>query len=116
MPGETDNEGQVSAHPIEEMAKLSSCQLEVLKSKWITTTEALVAAAATQQGRNGLCQALDMERPELERLLEYARDILGPNHYRKLMDAKPGGPIGALLDEMDHRGTAEGSAEGDEAR
>lgn len=103
---------RTDALPVEVMAKLSLCQLQALKSRWITTIDAFVAAAATEEGRAGLCQALDVEMEALDDILLDARDSLGEERYRELLAPTPGGPTGALLAEDQQ--PADGSATGDE--
>jgi hypothetical protein len=90
-------------HPIEEMSSLAPEQVRVLRSRWLVTIEAFVAAAATSEGRVGLCQALGAGENDLDNLLHDARRLLGDDRYRALMQSKPGGPMGALWDEEDHR-------------
>ena len=114
MAGDADRLNRADKLPIEGMAKLSPCQLQALKSRWMTTVGAFVAAAATEEGRAGLCQALDVELEALHEILQDARDSLGEERYGKLFDPKPGGPTGALWDEKEQRQPADGSAEGDE--
>jgi len=113
MAGDADRQSRTDALPLEGMARLSPCQLQALKSHWITTIDSFVAAAATEEGRAGLCSALEIEADTLNEVLQDARDALGEERYRELLAPKPGGPTGALLDD-DQQQPADGSATGDE--
>ncbi|MCC5829237.1 MAG: hypothetical protein JJU36_07295 [Phycisphaeraceae bacterium] len=99
----------MDALALERLTRLSFCQLQALKSRWITTIDAFVAAAATVRGRAGLCSALDIEMDTLDEVLRDACDALGEQRYRDLLAARPGGPTGALLED-DHQLPADGSA------
>ncbi len=112
MAGETDRNDGTDALPIEGMAKLSPRQLQALKSRWLTTVEALVGAAATEEGRAGLCSALGIEADQLNDVLHDARDALGQERYMELLAPKPGGPTGAILDDGQQQ-PADGPATGD---
>ena len=113
MAGDVDRSRSTGAFPIEGMAKLSPCQLQALKSRWMTTIDTFVAAAATEEGRAGLCKALDIELELLDDILQDARNSLGEERYRGLLAPTPGGPTGALLDEEEQH-SADGSTMGDE--
>lgn len=87
-----------SHHPLEGMHRLTLCQLQALEYRWLTTIDSFVAAASTEDGRAGLCRALDVEPEALDVLLQDARDSLGEERYRELSTARAGGPTGALWD------------------
>ncbi len=110
MAGSLDKPGRAAACPLGRMPSLSLAHLEVLKSRWIRTIDAFVAAAAIEDGREGLCKALGVEPKALDNLLQEARDVLGEERYLELTTPRPGGPTGALWEEKDHRQTADGSA------
>ena len=114
MAGDADRPRRTDALPIEGMAMLSPRQLQALKSRWMTTIDAFVAAASPEEGRAGLCEALGVAMEVLDDILRDARDSLGEERYRKLLAPKPGGPTGALWDEKEQRRRAAGSATGDE--
>ena len=111
MAGDADTQGRSNALPLGGLARLSPCQLQALKSYWITTVDSLVAAAATREGRAGLCSALDIESVALDAVLQDARNALGEKRYRELLTPRPGGPTGALLDD-DQQQPTDGSAKG----
>jgi len=113
MADDADRQGRTDALPLERMAKLSPRQLQALKSRWITTIDSFVAAAATEEGRAGLCSVLDIEADTLDEVLQDARDALGEERYTELLAPRPGGPTGALLDD-DQQQPADGSATGGE--
>ena len=113
MKKDADKRSQTSPRPIEGMAKLSPRQIQALKSRWLTTVEAFVGAAATEEGRAGLREVLGIDPDALENLLRDARCALGEERFRELMTPKPGGPTGALLDD-DQQQLPDGSAMGDE--
>jgi hypothetical protein len=92
-PIESDRE---KFHPIEELQSFSSSQRTALRAHWITTVEGLVAAAATEVGRRGLCELLSISRPTLDETLLVARDVIGSVRYDGLRKETPGGPLGAL--------------------
>jgi len=113
MAGGSDRLDCGDSLPIEEMAKLSFRQLQALKSRWITTINAFVAAAATKEGRAGLCRVLDVKLEVLDDILRDACDSLGEERYRQLLAPRSGGPTGALLDD-DQQQRIDGPVTGDE--
>lgn len=84
---------------VEAIPLFSEKQCEALKARWITTMDAFAAAAATAEGRTGLCGLLDVDAAALEALLGKARELLGDERYAALTVPSPGGPLGALLEE-----------------
>ncbi len=94
--GSDDNRIFINTHPLEGMRRLTPSQLQALEYRWLTTIDSFVAAASTDEGRAGLCIALDVEPEALDALLQDARDSLGEERYRELSAARPGGPTGAL--------------------
>lgn len=113
MGSKRDSDSRAESLPIERIGGLSPSQSEALRSRWITTIDSFVAAAATEEGRAGLCSALEIEADQLDDVLQDARGALGEERYRELLAPKPGGPTGALLDD-DQQQPADGSATGDE--
>jgi len=113
MVDDANRQSHTDSLPIEGMARLSPHQLQALKSRWITTINAFVAATATEESRAGLCQALDVELEALDDMLRDARDSLGEERYRDLQAPRPGGPTGALLDD-DQQQRIDGPVTGDE--
>jgi hypothetical protein len=103
VAGDADKQSRTDAHPLDGMRKLSPRQLQALKSSWLTTIEALVGAAATEEGRAGLREVLDLTPDALDKLLQEAANALGEERFRDLMKPKPGGPTGALWDEKCRR-------------
>ena len=97
--GNKDNRNRICPHPVEGLCNLTPCQLKALENRWMTTIESFVAAASTEEGRAGLCRALDVGSEALDVLLQDARDSLGEERYLELSAAKSGGPTGALWDE-----------------
>ena len=103
MAGNSDKQGRTDTHPLEGMSKLSLRQIQALRSRWMTTIEALVGAAATEEGRVGLREALDIAHEALDDLLREAQEMVGEERFRELMKPNPGGPTGALWDAKDER-------------
>jgi len=117
MAGDTDKQSRRDGHPVAEISRFTPCQLQALKSRWLTTIEALVAAAATDEGRTGLCEALGVEPEAIDELLLEAKGVLGEARYRGLSTPAPGGPTGALWDENSKPGDPTGGPDGsDEGR
>jgi hypothetical protein len=106
----TDSPSRPDEIPIEELTKLAPFQVQALKSRWMTTVDAFVAAAATKGGQVGLCKAMEVEPDSLGDLLQEAHDLLGEDRFRILLDPKPGGPTGVLWDEAEPWRTADGSS------
>ncbi len=86
----------INPRPLEGMRRLTPSQLQALEYRWLTTIDSFVAAASTEEGRAGLCIALDVKSETLDVLLQDARDSLGEERYRELSAARPGGSTGAL--------------------
>ncbi len=101
--GNNDNRHRICPHPIEGMYRLTPCQLKAFEDQWMTTIESFVAAASTEEGRAGLCRALDVGFGALDSLLQDARDSLGEERYLELSTARPGGQTGALRDDKSVR-------------
>ena len=101
MTGSQENDVHADTHPIEGLTGLTHSQLETLKSRWVTTIEALVAILATKMGQSNISRALGIDKPEIEALLDHAREIVGEDRYAELMIARPGGPTGALIQNED---------------
>ena len=99
MADDADKEGGIEAHLLERVLRLSLRQVQVLKSYLLTTIEALVGIAATEEGRTGLREALDIAPEASDDLLQEARDKLGEERFLELVKPKPGGPTGILWDE-----------------
>ena len=100
-------------HSIDQMASLTIRQRQVLKLRWITTVEAMVAAAATPEARAGLVQVLGGDSTSLDQLLGQARTMLGEDRYRELLAPCAGGATGALWEDPDrHPGAGRASEEG----
>jgi len=103
MAGDVDRQDRTEAHPIEGMSKLSLRQIQALKSRWLTSIEAFVGAAATEEGRAGLREALEDASITLDDLLQEARNMLDEQRFRELMRPEPGGQTGALWDDKSGR-------------
>lgn len=99
MTGNHDNKDKAEINPITGITRLTRNQLEILKSHWIITIDEFVAVLATEQGRISISRALDLGQEEIELILNDARDIVGEDRYEELMDARPGGPTGALIND-----------------
>jgi len=82
---------------------LTPDRVQLLQKRWITTVEAVIAAANTDEGKSGLAKSLGMSAVEVGRLLEKAREVVGTERYTELSTPKRGGPTGALLSEEDKR-------------
>ena len=100
MDGNTSQPASTETRPIADMCRLTLAQQEALKSRWLTTIDAFVAAAATPEGQAGLCKVLEVEPDALGVLLQDARDSLGEDRYAALMHPRPGGPTGALFEDQ----------------
>jgi|GEM_PF-2133828 len=101
MVSDADRLGGADVIPLSSLAELTHSQVLTLKSHWITSIDALVAAAATEGGRRGICQALNIDTGRLAGILRGACDRLGDRRYRELSDAQPGGPTGARWNDDD---------------
>jgi hypothetical protein len=87
-----------SGHPLATLKSLSVSSAAALHSRWISTVEQFVAAVATPNSRVGICRLLDVDDQILDGLLNDARLLLGTESFEQLMNANPGGPLGALFD------------------
>jgi len=99
MTDDQDTGNKLSQMGIEGMSELSAAQLDSLKKLWILTIDEFVSAAATEEGRNGLGEALDLSLESLGVLLNKMRSKIGNARYEMLMTARPGGPLGALIEK-----------------
>lgn len=86
-------------HELSALRSLSSGSAQMLRSHWINTVEQFVSAGATEEGREGLKKLLVDTQVPFDALLQEAREILGAQQYETLMQAKPGGPLGARFDD-----------------
>ncbi|RME93651.1 MAG: hypothetical protein D6766_07750 [Verrucomicrobia bacterium] len=87
---------RVPGRPLTEAVGLSPEMLRRLGSRWFTTVEQVLGAAATPEGRDGLCRILQLEPGELEALLNRLRDQLRPETAAALKKTAQGGAMGLL--------------------
>jgi len=95
-----------SKRPVESLSldfigKFSVSQIEALNSLWINSIGEFVAAASTEEGREGLRMLLGLDRESFSSLLKDFREILGEDRFRELSTPTPGGPLGALFSSHD---------------
>ncbi|MEW6078711.1 MAG: hypothetical protein AB1724_12920 [Thermodesulfobacteriota bacterium] len=99
MTGPNEECTQEQGHDIACLESLESHSAQALRSYWITSVEQFVASAATDQGRRGLNKLLAGNPASLDELLQESQKILGSQRYEALIQARPGGPLGARFDE-----------------
>jgi hypothetical protein len=97
--GTSSAPGPSSEHPLRNFPTLTPGQVQVLRAQWIETAEAFLGTASTPAGREGLARLLSVSDEELQRLLEKARELVGPGRADGLSQPTPGGPLGSLLTE-----------------
>ncbi len=101
MPIHGDSRNRTVPCGLDNLATLSRRHHQSLNTHWITTLDALVAASATEEGRQGLCRLLDMDSDTLSNVLAEARDLMGEQRYTELKTPVPGRPTGLLLDDAE---------------
>lgn len=99
---ETDNmHDREQDHEITCLQSLPPSVAQTLRSRWITTVEQFVAAAATDQGRKGLETLLAEDSlVTVVEVLREALDVIGPDCYNALIQMRSGGPLGARFDDQ----------------
>ncbi len=115
-PHDANHLDRPEPEPLRALAGLTPCQSALLEGRWITTVDALVAAACTKEGRRGLCELLGVEEPALEDLLDGARQLLGEARYRELAPPRAGGLLGALYEQQDLPGGNETDSKPEDSR
>lgn len=98
---EKDRPHALPCLPLERLDGLTDHHCQALNSHWINTLDALVAASATEEGRQGLCRLLDMNSAAFDNVLEQAHSLLGEQRYTELKTPVPGRPTGLLLDDAE---------------
>ncbi len=99
MIGPSEASKRDKEHELSALGSLSPRSAHELRSRWINTVEQFVSASATEQARESLKNLLADTQVPVDVLLQEARQILGAEHYNALMQAKPGGPLGARFDD-----------------
>lgn len=112
MTGPNEANGQGKIHELSALGLLTPDNAQKLRSHWINTVEQFVSAAATEQGCEGLNNLLADTDVTADALLQEARAILGELHFMALMQAKPGGPLGARFDDPSYNPIPDGSKGG----
>lgn len=89
------------SHPLQQLQGLRPEAISSLRSRWIETVEQLLSVAATETGRQGLRELLQLDDGELNALLSRASALVGPESIERLSQAKAGGPLGVpITDEQ----------------
>ena len=99
MTGPNEASRQEKEHELSALHSLASASAQKLRSHWINTVEQFVAAGATEQGREGLKTLLTETQVSVQVLLQEAREVLGAHQCDALLQAKPGGALGARFDD-----------------
>jgi hypothetical protein len=86
-------------HGLSLLPSMTSDATAVLAAHWITSVEQFVAAAAPPSGRAGLNHLLTGGSIAVDALLRECRDVLGTERFDSLMQARPGGSLGARFDD-----------------
>ncbi|HUW33975.1 MAG TPA: hypothetical protein VM223_20390 [Planctomycetota bacterium] len=88
-------------HRLSAIPGLSPEAVAALKTRWLETAEQVLAASATQAGREGLKSLLKTDEAGLQVFLDRLAEAVGPEEARRLRTPKPGGKLGALRREED---------------
>ena len=86
-------------HRLEELGLLSTEQIQVLASRWITTVEEFVSSVAAGEAKTTVAHALDMSDDQMTAALQKAEEAIGQVKYAKLITTEPGGARGLILTE-----------------
>jgi len=95
------DENEQTQHPLSALPGLSPEAVAALKSRWLETAEQVLAASATQAGRDGLKSLLKTDDAGLQAFLDRLAEAVGPDEARRLRTPKPGGKLGALRPHED---------------
>lgn len=94
---------EAPSHPLESLAGLSPGHIELLKSRWIESVEALVGAGAAEASHEALAKLLDVRAEQMAAIMAQARAVLGDAAFAEKSTPKRGGRTGALLTEEQER-------------
>ncbi|MFC1762207.1 hypothetical protein ACFL6U_09005 [Planctomycetota bacterium] len=92
----TSNLGQ-AGDPLKLEAIFSKTQIQRLAAHWITTPQQILAVGATDEGRGGLAQLLEIDLVSLVSVLDRLAGQMSPEEVRRLQDIKEGGQLGVIL-------------------
>ena len=92
-----------STHPLDQLEGLSAEAVASLRGRWIETAEQLVALAASEDGRAGLKELLDLDDDALGELVARAKALVGSEGTARLSQATPGGTLGVVLTDEQKR-------------
>jgi hypothetical protein len=79
---------------------LTAEQVDRLREHWIETIEQFLSAAATDEGRAGMCRLLDLTELEFANCARRLAEGLPSDIVEGLKSTRPGGELGANLPQQ----------------
>lgn len=97
-PGNGDTTAKPS-HVLREINGIPLGYVDVLGKQWIETAEEVIALSGLPDGRGRLKSLLGIDDTSLSHFLGLLSELVGEKVSQRLLDARPGGPLGAILTE-----------------
>lgn len=95
-------------HPLNQLDLLPDEALAALRKRWIETAEQLIATASTPEGRACLARLPGLDAGKLDDALARLEEVVGPVAKRELQQPVPGGKLGLLIPQDEHRAPPKG--------